>query len=489
MSNYRFHLKIRGVIQNALPQETSLSGGIPELKYTYLPAGHAKALHPNSILVVGIRGAGKSYWWSALQSEDHRSLVGRNLPRAGINRETRVSQGFGEKSSPNDYPGKDAIDDLLRDFEARQIWRTVILIHLIKRAERDGPLSGQSLWKERIGWVQKNPEQVERLFFEVDSTLDQSGIYHLILFDALDRTADDWQPMGKIVRGLLQVLLEFRSYKRIRPKAFLRPDQLEDTSVTAFPDSSKVLSQKVELTWPRNELYGLFWQHLANETENGQLFRDGCNQGFGLIWNEQEGVWLVPEKLRVDENKQRDVFHAMTGPWMGRDRRRGFPYTWLPNHLGDARRQVSPRSFLAALRHAASDNPKPDYDYPLHYESIKRGVQEASKIRVREMQEDYPWVEKLMKPLSGLSVPCSFDEISNRWEKDETLRKLLQEIKEEVVKLPPAHINAGEFGVRQNLEELGVFERMSDSRVNLPDVYRVGYGIGRRGGVKAVARK
>jgi hypothetical protein len=174
---------------------------------------------------------------------------------------------------------------------------------------------------------------------------------------------------------------------------------------------------------------------------------------------------------------------------MGRDRRRGFPYTWLPNHLGDARRQVSPRSFLAALRHAASDISKTDYEYALHYESIKRGVQEASQIRVREMLEDYPWVETLMKPLSGLSVPCSFDEIAGRWKRDGTLQELKRKIQKAGVRLPPAHIDSGDSGVRRDLEGLGVFERMSDERVNLPDVYRVGYGIGRRGGVKAVARK
>ena len=487
MSKYRFPLEIRQLIQSALPQETSLFGGSPELKYTYLPAGHAKALHPDSMLVVGIRGAGKSYWWSALQREDHRSLVAKNLPKTGISKETLVSQGFGEKSSPNDYPQKDTIADLLGHFDARQIWRTIILVHLSKDAGADGPLSRQQpSWKGRIGWVQEHPEEVERLFFEVDTKLDQSGVYHLILFDALDRTADDWKSMYTIVRGLLQVLLEFRSYKRIRPKAFLRPDQLEDSSVAAFPDSSKVLSQKVELSWPRNELYGLLWQHLANDVD---LFRVGCSEGFDIEWRQQDQVWTVPEKLRIDEDKQRDVFHAITGPWMGRDRRRGFPYTWLPNHLGDARRQVSPRSFLAALRHAASDSSKPDYEYPLHYESIKRGVQEASQIRVREMQEDYPWVETLMKPLSGLSVPCSFDEIANRWERGQTLRQLRQKIKRAGVRLPPAHIDSGESGVRQDLEELGVFERMSDKRVNLPDVYRVGYGIGRRGGVKAVARE
>jgi len=65
--------------------------------------------------------------------------------------------------------------------------------------------------------------------------------------------------MLKVIRGLLQVLLEFRSYQRIRPKAFVRPDHLEDTTIADFADSSKVLNQKVELRWPRNELYGLLW--------------------------------------------------------------------------------------------------------------------------------------------------------------------------------------------------------------------------------------
>ncbi len=37
MSKYRFPLEIRKLIQSALPQETSLFGGAPELKYTYLP--------------------------------------------------------------------------------------------------------------------------------------------------------------------------------------------------------------------------------------------------------------------------------------------------------------------------------------------------------------------------------------------------------------------------------------------------------------------
>lgn len=36
------------------------------------------------------------------------------------------------------------------------------------------------------------------------------------------------------------------------------------------------------------------------------------------------------------------------------------------------------------------------------------------------------------------------------------------------------------------LSELAFFETMKDGRVNLPDLYRVGFGLGRRGGVRPV---
>lgn len=486
MSHDRFPPEIRDAIRDALPVDTAVFGETPDLRYTFAPAGHARALHPDAMLVEGIRGAGKSFWWTVLQSPEHRRMVAHVLPKSGISEQTTVSVGFGERSSPDNYPGKDTLVQLTENFDPRQIWRTVVF-HQVIRNDDPAAAWGQA-WRERVQWVVDHPEDVERRLLSVDERLNQANTHHLVLFDALDRTADDWSIMLKVIRGLLQVLLEFRSYRRIRPKAFLRPDHLEDPKTADFPDSSKVLTQKLELRWPRSELYGLLWQYLGNELQRGELFRQGCQRLLGVSWDEYNGVWTVPARLRLEEEAQRNVFHAITGPWMGRDRRRGFPYTWLPNHLGDAGGQVSPRSFLAALRHAAEDNPRPDYRFPLYYESIKKGVQEASRIRVREMQEDYPWVEVLMKPLTGLTVPCRFEEIVQRWEDRAVLSRLREDIASAAVKLPPAHEGEGPAGVRRDLEALGVFERMTDDRVNLPDVYRVGYGLGRKGGVKAVAR-
>ena len=486
MSDDRFPSKIRDTIRDALPVDTAVFGETPDLRYTFAPAGHARALHPDAMLVEGIRGAGKSFWWTVLQSQEHRRMVAHVLPKSGIFEHTKVSVGFGERSSPNDYPGKDTLVSLSKRFDPRQIWRTVVFYQVIKNA--DPTAAAPQAWQERVQWVVDHPEDVERRLLSVDEQLNNDNTHHLILFDALDRTADDLSTMLKVIRGLLQVLLEFRSYRRIRPKAFLRPDHLEDPKTADFPDSSKVLTQKLELRWPRSELYGLLWQYLGNEPKGGELFRQGCQRLLGVSWDEYNNVWTVPGKLRIEEEAQRKIFHAITGPWMGRDRRRGFPYTWLPNHLGDAGGQVSPRSFLAALRHAAEDNPRPDYSFPLYYESIKKGVQEASRIRVREMQEDYPWVEVLMKPLTGLTVPCRFEEIVQRWEDQGVFSRLHADIANAAVKLPPAHWGERPAGVRRDLEALGVFERMTDDRVNLPDVYRVGYGLGRKGGVKAVAR-
>lgn len=482
--NYKFPLELRELIKAALPGDTSLYGAAPELRHTYLPAGHAKALRPDNMLVVGIRGAGKSFWWAALQQKEHRALIGKHV---GLSDRTHISTGFGEISAPDNYPGKDALASLSANFAARKIWQTVVLWQLDK-AKLSEEFSEQTRWKGRVEWVQNHPEAVERYLFELDNQLEQQDIHHLVLFDALDRTADNWPEMNTLVQGLLQVLLDFRSFRRIRLKVFVRPDQIEEPSVWSFPDSSKIATQRTELNWPRNELYGIFWQYLANEPSKGHLFRNGCKYFTLTEWAGSNEIWPVPVDLRTNEELQRTVFHAIASPWMGRDPRRGFPFTWLPNHLADSHRQVSPRSFLAALRYAAEERQRPDQKYALHYESIKRGVQEASRIRVREIQEDYPWLQKFIKPLSGLLVPCPFEEIKQIWLSHKVMEAFEKSIAAAAIRLPPANLALGSEGVLTDLVNLGLVEKISNGRVNFPDVYRVGYALRRRGGVKPIGR-
>lgn len=479
---------IRNALLETLPEKTSLHGGMPGPQFVHLPASHAKALDPDVQLVVGMRGAGKSFWWAALQQEELRRLIAARNSRLEAIEKAEIFLGFGEKPDPDRYPSRDVLDQLLAEHDARLIWRTVLAFAL------GGLPETLPSWKDKVAHVTAEPEAIDRFLRECDDKYVREERYVVILFDALDRTARTWPDMHKLVRGLLEVALDLRPFRRLRMKCFLRSDQFEERAVASFPDASKLLAERVELRWPPVELYAMLFQCLGASA----AFREEASRNEGLLGGAfhplGEGateIWLPPDALLRNEKAQRSAFHAMAGEWMGRDARRGLPYTWVPNHLADARGETSPRSFLAALRAAADDTAEryADHSFALHYESIKRGVQEASKIRVSELAEDYPWVDVLMKALEGLVVPCPFDDIAARWQERTAIEALKQRVSAGDERLPPAHLDEGDAGLRKDLEDLGIFHRLADGRVNIPDVYRVGYGLGRRGGVRPVRRE
>lgn len=209
---------------------------------------------------------------------------------------------------------------------------------------------------------------------------------------------------------------------------------------------------------------------------HGELLREICPSA------RQGNVWRVAPEMKSESDTQKQAFATLAGPWMGRDKRRGIPYTWSVGHLADGRGNTSPRSFLAAIRQAAEDSGEryPQHGYALHYESIKRGIQKASEIRVQEMAEDYPWVPDVLSALSGMNVPVEFDVVKERWEV--TFPTGAQEISP--ARLPAQHADRGWDGVREDLQRLGLLETKKDGRIDLPDLYRVGFGLGRKGGVK-----
>lgn len=478
--------ELRAALHETLPEQASQFGADPPRpQFLYVPALHIKALNLDNMLVQGIRGAGKSVWWAALQSREHRRLLARwtGATLRGLDEETIVTPGFGTGSRSEDHPDADTIKHLLEQAEARLLWRTII-VHQVVRAH-EGRVIGES-WAERLNWVQSNPEAVDRLLGDIDRRLLEQNRRHLILFDALERTAHDWDRLRRLLRGLLQVLLELRSLRAIRAKAFVRPDMLLDPAVSSFPDASKVINNDVRLSWQAIELFSLLWQHIGNAGQGGAVFRDECLRRGAGEFREEDGVFRVPEPMRRDEEVQARIFHALTGPFMGKSdktpesgKKRGVPYTWLPKHLADAKGQVSPRSFLIGLRHAA-DHTTDAGPYPLHYKAIEGGVGRASGGRVEEVKEDFGWIAALMEPLKGIKVPAEESQITELWDRHETLKRVL-DIRDA---LAPRYLSEGHSGLIKELIELAFCERLRDGRINIPDVYRVGFGLARKGGLK-----
>jgi hypothetical protein len=91
-----------------------------------------------------------------------------------------------------------------------------------------------------------------------------------------------------------------------------------------------------------------------------------------------------------------------------------------------------------------------------------------------------------MTPLAGLSVPCSEEAIYERWV--EEIISNPDQVFGISKSLPNSFRNLGPLGVFRYLEQLGLITYMRDGRINMPDLYRVGFRLGRKGGVKPALR-
>jgi hypothetical protein len=490
---------IRQAILEALPRDVAQHADEISPTRLYLPLAHTKALRLENNLVIGDRGVGKSVWSQALQESSALQMSGA-LPKTLFPYTLRVLPGYGTNADPR-YPDSDTIEGLIQHgLTPYAIWRGVLCRAL---AEITGRTIPSDQWETTVRWVQDQPEAVARLIQQADQYCQTKDMGVLFVFDALDRVSSSgqWHLVDLAIRDLLRLVLQLKGAKRLHAKVFLRTDQYERGSFSGIPDVSKLQSTRVELIWSATDLHGLLWQSLTNGKciQARDAFRRWCKQEASdgelnlldmiefLNPESASDRWPLPASLQRDERAQRRLFERLAGPWMGKDRRRGIPYIWIVNHLADGRGQTTPRSFLEGIKKAADDSQRyGDYPLALHYESLKRGVQVASEIRINELAEDHPWLKELMTPLSGLSVPCTEESIEARWH--EEIGSVPDQVSGLSERLPDGLRKLGGMGVFIYLVQLGLITIMRDNRINMPDLYRVGFRLGRKGGVKPALR-
>lgn len=458
----------------------------PGPEILYVPTSHTKALGLDTTVVVGMRGAGKSVWTAALfDPEARHMLIQAGAPQV-LDR-THVRVGYSVDTMRGKHPSADVLQHLFdQGYEPRHLWRGMLARHIADVCELGFP-SGKK-HREAIHWVREDPEGFDELLAKGARKLKDHHENVLVVFDALDTLPGKWEMVRPLARGVLEVALACRPYPNIRLKFFMRPDMEEDPALFDFRDSSKLLHNRVELTWRPVDLYGLVFHILANGSA-GATFRELCKQQAGIQCKIAEDAYHLPEPLRSNETFQRPLVEHLAGPYMGTNKRRGYTYTWIPTHLADSQGRVAPRSLLLALREAAliSREQYPEHSFPLHYEAIKKGVAQASQRRVEELsREDYPWVQPLLNALRGSTVPLSMQELSERWPAH--ILEDVMNISEN--KLPPRRYSSVSPENRSiqllidDLQELGVLYRTEDERINIPDIFRVGFEIRRKGGVR-----
>lgn len=475
----------RNLLVSALPSAQDADTVAPTLVNLFTPDSHRRALHVDTTVVRGGRGVGKTFWCRSLLDDQLREVAAEEY-RIDQLRILRVSPGYGAELNPHLYPGAGELAYLVNNgVRAYDLWNAVLLVAL-----GQPELHGNLDWKDRVAWVQDNPGARDRTVARADQQAKLDGIMHLVLFDALDRLHTERAQADRLVAGILQLALELRlSTKNIRCKVFIRPDMF-DGALLHFPDASKLTSNAASLQWTTANLYGLFFHYLGNhESVESTNFRSWNGN-----WSKHRGRYLPPATLLGDEQIQADVFSKLAGSYMGANYRKGITYTWLPNHLMDGVEQVSPRSFLNALSMAVDETRGryASHTYAIHHEGIRKGVQSASQTRVNEINEDMPWVRTVIEPLAGQQVPIEQGLVLDLWEGSNLNSTLGKEVARfgigkngEEVRTGPRYPN-DHLRLVDELIALGVMRRRKDGRIDLPDVYRIAFSIGRRGGVPKV---
>ena len=481
---------IREALQ-ALPSLAVTSAGKgPAVDEVFFPEGHAEVLDPEVSLVVGNRGMGKTFWSLVLADPqlrpeiEQRYLGVRHLGLDNID----VQLGFADAEGVLGSVSRHEIESVPQKVPAEIIWRSVIVRHLAMMTKTAVPKK----FKDLVSWVRENPDEQLSIFRAAESCLSAEGKRILFIFDQLDQLATNWERIQKLTQGLMKMALAMKSYKSIKIKVFMRPDQAENKYIFQFPDASKILGASRVLNWKATDLFGLLFFEIARiDGRSAEAFAEIC-QGEGVDTRKMHPRLRIPDALVGSAENQGAIFDRIAGPLMGSGSKRGRPYTWITAHLADARGEISPRTFLKVIKTAAEwDNPPPD-GTAINFHGIQEGVRSASATRLAELEEDYPWVSMALEPLRGLLVPCEKKEIAERWTSAKTVSKITSSYLG--ASAPIDIVLAGVLGDEADiliklLREIGVMEERSNRKINVPDIFRVKAGILRKGGVTPQQRR
>jgi hypothetical protein len=471
---------IREVMRALNPSVAHRASESPIISEIYTPPSHAEALDPNRALVVGSRGVGKSFWAAVLADPKAKQRAADAYPDLRLN-DFDVYLGFHEGSGGRDSvaPSANALPKALEIAEDPVwIWRAVLLRALV-------PSEGPKRLTERVKWLREDPELYDELLDDAQVELGSRKRRSMLVFDALDLMANDWSTIRKLTIGLARLALEMSATKSIRVKMFMRQDQFNDMRRKTFADFSKLRTAAVELDWSYRDLYGALFSRLWRD----ETSRAAIRQVASKVGISSRNAPDVPRTLQSSAIAQQRLFSAIAGEFMGANAKRGRTYLWVPRHLADGHGETSLRSFLIALKEAAN-NTSDRSTLAIDRVSIAQGVLKASETRREEIKEDHPWVEDAFPPLENLVVPCDEHEILSRWYDKDTVKKIMKRsdterpgLPVELTSIDPDEPEEAEFALLKALEEIGVFERRANRKINVPDIFRVTAKIKRKGGL------
>lgn len=454
------------------------------LSSTLVVSTHFSALIPEIILIVGGRGTGKSHLFRVLNTPEGANALLDEGRIPYVNRDSLWIVGYAAERGDL-FPASDVLETFAQQLERTAIhafWRGMLLISILAQKNKllteilqlkvcDDLINLLVNEPRQISswhpYIMKELESVASALDDLDTFLARENRYLFVTYDDLDVIVLTWERKRILIQSLLEFwLYQFRRWKRIRPKIFLRSD-LFSSEFLQFPDAAKLSGNKMELRWTALQLYQLVFKTWANQNDESRIYLEQA--GLNFIWHE---AWRwTYSNISVSEDVLRQVVVKILGEFMGAGPTKGRTFEWIPNHLQDAKGDIFPRSTLNLFSFASQDEliyQRAKFGNLLSPKSLAFAIEKVSELRISELQEEYPWLEDLRPVLREKLIPV--DEI--------TMEQWLETV--EWRTQPPVSGAKAQIGL---LLDLGIFRRTRDGRLHVPDIYLFGFGLKRKGGI------
>jgi len=450
-------------------------------------AEHVRAFDPDVALVVGERGTGKSALFRAVFDNGLLPALVRHA------RDPRLPSGAPERivwiqAYPlhRDFPDPLGLRRCLGDDPepALKLWLAYLVRALKEHLDEGADDSLRRIWELPGGAPQKVLEAFDAAedapllaLDRLDQRLEAEDRWIFAGYDELDTLGGyDWRAMRQALLGLIGFWAGYtRRWRRLRGKLFLRTDLFRRHAHFGGADLAKLAANRAELTWSDRNLFAMLIKRIANTDEELLTYCRGAKITF--VKPEDPDLGHVP-KL-ADEQEARPLIERMVGQFMGATAKKGRTFSWILDHLRDARGHVAPRNLVRLIEQSAAKeqvNARVRPPQLLHPTALRQALEDVSADHVRQgINNEWPWLHGVRERIQGHLMPMKQTDFRDllaagwegSWSSDASIRPPVDSAKDLV----------------DYLLELGVLRERTHGRVDLPDIYLYGLGLKRKGGV------
>ncbi|WP_157651415.1 hypothetical protein [Burkholderia ubonensis] len=197
-----------------LPSDHDASGAHrPTVSEIFTPRQHAFALDPDTPVVVGARGSGKSFWAGVLQHDDTRNFAALAYPQVDLE-SVVVEAGYTGIASEGGVTSRNIDARVPAGQEEQQgfeFWQAVIM-RAAKRAT--DPDTEQPTLRDLMTQY-SDPEDADRELSRMDRHFASARKTLIVTFDALDTISTEWKRSRKLLDALFEVIWSLRARRAI----------------------------------------------------------------------------------------------------------------------------------------------------------------------------------------------------------------------------------------------------------------------------------